>query len=177
MVTIMILVVFASITVPRLFGNQSREFEVFLEHMSDLLMMFAQRDNLSTQAVGIVMDKEREQIYLQLLIPNEEDNSLPPIWTLDKYVRPVAIPEFIGLEGVRFYEDGREIDITDWPLTSPANGQRPDVQVVIESREHSATLQLTPHDVLPKRLGEGTAVDEIRVPIDLDEEGRDRDPW
>ncbi|MCA9295185.1 MAG: prepilin-type N-terminal cleavage/methylation domain-containing protein [Phycisphaerales bacterium] len=177
MVTITILVVFASITVPRLFGNQKREFDVFVEQMSDLLMMFAQRDNLSTQAVGIVMNKDKQQIYLQLLLPNEQDNSLPPTWTFDKYVRPVSIPAFIGIEGVRFYEDGREIDITDWPLTSPANGQRPDVRVTIETRELSTTLQLTPHDVLPKRVGEGTEVDELRVPIDLDKEGRDTDPW
>jgi len=177
-VTIAIIAILAALALPRLAGMQRREFDVFVEKLSDMLMMFAQRDNMSTQSVGLLLHEDSRTLRMQLLMPNEEDNSLEPSWQIDTFVDPIRIPEFISLDELSFYQDGREIDITEWPLTSPADGQRPEITISINSREHEARLRLSPHSPMPQRIDEQTRRRfDPREPIDLDREGLDIDPW
>ncbi|MEM7228101.1 MAG: prepilin-type N-terminal cleavage/methylation domain-containing protein [Planctomycetota bacterium] len=176
-VVVIILALLMGLAIPRLVGNERREFDVYVEYVVDLLVMFAQRDMTSSNSVGIAMDADTGALYLQVQVPNPEEETLPPIWEVDRYVKPIRLPNFIEMDDIRVYQDGREIDITEWPLTSPPNGQRPEVQIEIETNDYNASLVLRPHDVVPRLMGQRPETSDLREPIDLDAEGRDQEEW
>ena len=175
MVVLMILAVFATIAIPRVTGSAKRSFELAVDEVSDLLMMYAQRDRLSERPVGIQYDPTRKWLML-VVLQTEEDNEAR--WVIDRFVNPVKLPPVVDTDAMVIYADQDPIDIINFPLTHQPGERRPALTVMLQGteQEFQAMLQLAPHDLAPRRI-DGDSYDVARQPIDLDATGRAREDW
>lgn len=177
MVVVVILAVLATVAVPRLSGTERRAFDLAVDQVTDLLIMYAQRDRLERRSVGIVYDADRGWLELRVLDVEPGATNEVAQWRADRFVAPVKLPDVIDRDALAVYADGEWVDIRGWPLTHATGEDRPTIEVLLRSREgdHVATLRLAPHDVVPSRMEDGTG--SPRQPIDLDAAGRSREVW
>lgn len=178
-VAVVILAILAAMIVPRFSGTERRRFEAVVDQVADMLIVYAQRDRLTSKPVGIFHDLERHWLTIVLLEDPDTPGTDEYGWRVDPTVTPVKLPEEIT--EVFAYEDYELIDITQWPLTSRSDQRRPVVEMEIGTDTRSATLTLSSHAVTPKvtysyatRRSTG---DDRREPIDLDRGGRNREDW
>ena len=92
-VVIAVVAILATMMVPRLMGQKQRQLQAAADGVSDLLMMFAQREALSDRPVGIWHDAERNWIVLMRLEPVDGDDREPATWQPDHAVKPVKLPD------------------------------------------------------------------------------------
>jgi type II secretory pathway pseudopilin PulG len=175
MVVLIILAVLASIALPRVTGSAKRSFETSVDQLSDLLMMYAQRDRLSERPVGIQYDPTRRWLML-VVMQTEDDNK--GRWVIDRFVNPVKLPELIDADTLIFSADDEPLDIVNFPLTHQPGESRPTITVTVQSEERAfeAMLHLAPHDLAPRRI-DGNDYYVARQGIDLDSVGRAREDW
>jgi hypothetical protein len=175
MVACVILVVITTITVPRLFGNEKREFDLFVDRVADLLTMYAQREQLTTSPVGLRHDLERRELQLVLLSVDPTDPDALNDWIIDRHVTPVRLPESLENDQLYIRADGEAVDITQWPLTCGVGERRPGIELVVEGDTQSAVLVLSAQSVFPRRADQMSG--SLPSPIDLDDMGMDREDW
>ena len=175
-IVVTIIAIMATLTVPRLTGLSRREFALAGDRVSDLLMMYAQRDATMTRPVGIALNPDRQA--LELLIYTENGNGEAD-WFVDRYVDPVLLGGVVDLENLRVFADGESVNIVQYPLTHAPGTERPDIEIVLQSADgtQSTVLLLPPHALVPMRGEAGASVVELRRPVDLDEQGRSREDW
>jgi prepilin-type N-terminal cleavage/methylation domain-containing protein len=173
-VVVLVLAILGTLIVPRLTGNQRREFRLAVDKTGDLLTMFGQRQNLGQKIVGISHNLDDNSIAL---IEIDSDSSGFSGWRYDAYVKPLRLPAFMSEADVEFYVDGDPYDASDWPLSSEPGQQRPSIEIRLRGPDESATLILSPHGVSPLILDDSNSSGMTRQAIDLDGEGRGREDW
>jgi prepilin-type N-terminal cleavage/methylation domain-containing protein len=171
-VVIMIMGVLASIIVPRLSGNQNREFTLLVDRVNDVVLMFAHRVSTSNQAAALRFDPELKQF--ELLTKIEEDGEY--YWGLDPLAEPVRLPSWLEVDSITIFVDGEIADTTQWPVTSTPGETRPLIEVTVDWEDHSALISLPSHAMGPNIWFDGIGTEPL-VPIDLDAQGRGREEW
>jgi prepilin-type N-terminal cleavage/methylation domain-containing protein len=175
-VALIVVAILAGLIVPRLAGNQTRQFRATVDKIADLLTMYGQRQNLSQKIVGIAHDRDENSIALM-----EIDVSNPDLggqWRLDPFVRPVRLPLFMTDTDIEFYIDGDPCDPSEWPLSSEPGQQRPSVEIHMRGPDGAgATLILSSYSVSPTIIDGIHSSGTSRTEVDLDAAGRGREDW
>ncbi len=178
-VVVMLLAILSSMIVPRLIGNEGRANQLAADRVADLLIMFAQREALSSRPAGIWLDADRNWIVLVTLDVDPSRPDEPAEWQQDRSVRPVKLPPTIPPDGVLATMDGQPIDIRQWPIATEPGRPRPWVEIALYPDEGPVmTVVLPPHAIAPYLLNrEGESMIALREPVDLDATGRHREDW
>jgi len=176
-VVVMVIALLATMTVPRLTGNQGREFNLAVEKVGDLLTMYAQRENLSSKVVGIAHNYDRNWLQLQIIDTDNDAPDRAAHWRADFFTPAVKLPAFMQGEDVELYADGDRYDATEWPLANSLGEARPRIDIVLRGPEHSATLTLHPHGVAPVIVNGDQVTGTARAQLDLDNSGLNREDW
>lgn len=174
-VVIVIIGIMGALIVPRLLGNQTREFKLAVEQVGDLLTMYAQRSRLDSKVVGIGFDRYANS--LQLMSVADDDGSGQASWTRDFYVQPVLLPRFMADTDIEFEVDGDRADPADWPISSDPGQPRPMIAITMRGAGEMATLQLLPYAVAPVLSSTYQSSGVMRDQVDLDQTGRNREDW
>jgi type II secretory pathway pseudopilin PulG len=176
LVVVVILVLLATMMVPRLFTNDVRIYRATCEELADMLMMFAQRDALSQQPVGLFYNEDLHQIEVLLYDVDPESYDRTPQWRQDRFIRPLKLPQFVEL--VEVLEDHATIDIRQWPLASRPGQQRPWIEIILGGPDGETTsITMAPHEVSPLVYSHDEQPPLIAVPVDLNAAGRMREDW
>ena len=171
-VVIMIMVVMAAMILPRMTGNQNREFTLAVEKVNDVVLMFAHRVSTSNQPVALRYDPQTKQF--ELLTKKSEDGEY--FWGLDPLAAPVKLPSWLDSDAITIFVDGEIADTTQWPITTTPGETRPLIEVALNWEEHSALISLPSHAMGPNIWFDGVGNDPL-IPIDLDAQGRGREEW
>ncbi len=176
LVVLVLLGFIAAMMVPRMIGNESREFRLVCDQVADLLTMYARRESLSTKPVGLLYDEQRHWLYMMEFDIDEESNLRDAMWQHDSTIRPVRLPDFVTLTDVR--SDGDHVDISQWPLTTRPGQDRPAVTLSLRGPDNDVvTFHLPPYAVAPRRFGDNERSSPFASPIDLNAIGRSRGEW
>ena len=176
LVVAVVMMLLAGLIVPRITGLQGRRNELALEQITDLMTMFAYKESIGDQQVGIWMDPQRDAISLMILDVDPEAPSEPAFWRRDVLVPEVRLPEGVRIAEVlenqlRMNTDG------EWFIKSVPGEDRPMIQVRLEAPGMDTTLTLLPHSHSPYRSEDSGESEGFREAFDLDDAGRTRDVW
>lgn len=174
-VVIMVMAIMATLILPRLFGNDHRQFQNVADQVSDLLMMYAQRESLGTKPVGLWEDTDRRQLTLMTLEVLEDSLETQSGWVIDRTVRPVSLPNDVSILDV--HVDGESVDISEWPLQSPPGQLRPSLAIILEGPNGIITIAMASHSLVPLQIHSEQYGEWMGGPVDLDAAGRDREDW
>jgi|TARA_B100000959_G_scaffold266421_1_gene308827 prepilin-type N-terminal cleavage/methylation domain-containing protein len=174
-VVIMIMGVLASMIIPRLSGNQQREFKLTAEQVNDVVLMFAHRVSTSNQASGLRYNPESKQLELLSKIEDSETKG-HFFWGIDPLAEPITIPQWLGDNPIIISVDGEVTDTSQWPVTTTPGETRPFIEVSLYWDEHEAIISLPSHAMGPSIWFDGIGTEPL-MPIDLDAEGRGREEW
>jgi prepilin-type N-terminal cleavage/methylation domain-containing protein len=176
MVVVVILAVMATLVVPRFTASTRRSFDLAVDQVADLLVVFAQRDNVGSAPVGLQLDPERRRLSVMVLHRLDDDGNTAE-WRTDALVPPVTLLDVLDLDALVVYADGEPVDVRTYPLAQTPGEDRPTIEIALRTHdeEHATMLRLLPHGVAPERL-ESLAF-ASRTPIDLDGAGRSREDW
>jgi prepilin-type N-terminal cleavage/methylation domain-containing protein len=176
-VVIAIVAILAAMTVPRLLTQDRRQLLAAADGVTDLLIMFAQREALSDRPVGIWHDAEHNWIVLMTLDAADGADEAA-VWQRDHAVRPVKLPSIVPAEGVFALADGEPVDISQWPIVTEPGRPRPAVEITLTTDDGvMKTIALPAHAIAPYQSEAGYELVELRSPVDLDAEGRHREDW
>lgn len=175
LVVLMIIAIMAGMMVPRVLGNDSRQFNLTCEELSDLLTMFARREAQGGKPVGLVFDEQRRQLALIVYDIDAESGRFDPQWRQDALVRPVRFPEFVELHEVR--ADGHHVDIARWPVMNRPGQARPSLTISLKGPDGVVSFYLPPHAITPYQSGGSRPTTSFPQPVDLDALGRSRGEW
>ena len=178
MIVVVILGILATLMLPRMTGSQRRRFDLAVDQVADLLLMYAQRGDLGRHPVGLSFDGERDRLMLMALAPIDDSPTSPAEWTIDPLVRPVELPGLVDAEYLAVYADGEPVDIRRWPLTHAKGQDRPTIELYLRTRDQAlhAGLRLAPNAIAPTRITDDYFA-AVRTAIDLDAAGRSREDW
>jgi hypothetical protein len=176
LVVIMIIVLLATMMVPRLLHNDVRVFRATCDEVADLLTMFAQRDSITQQPVGLYYDEDAHRLMVQVYDIDPESMDRRAEWRRDRFIRPVQLPPFVQVLDV--FEDQSPVDIRRWPLTSRPGQERPWIEVVLGGPDDMMrTIVLAPYEIAPYIYGDGEPPPSVATPINLNAAGRMREDW
>lgn len=176
-----ILAIIAVAMIPRLTSMGRRQGDVLAERISDLLTMFAHRESLGVQQVGLWHDSQAGTLSVLVMDVNPDDPDAPPAWRPDRMVEPVLIPDGFAVDEI--IVDGQPEDGADeWMVTSTPAGGRPSLELRLVGDGVDIRLLLPSSGFLPLRVdldesGEPRQETTTRVEVDLDDSGRDHEPW
>jgi hypothetical protein len=176
MVVVVVLTIIMSMAIPRLGNTERRTFDLAADQVADLLMMYAQRDNLSAYPVGLFHDITAGQLLVMVLDGTDDHGD----WAVDRLARPVTLPPVVDQEMLLVYVDGEPVSIREWPLGNTPGQDRPTLEIVMQSvdGEQQITLTLPSYGMSPKRRwSDGTGQLGTRSTVDLDAQGRSREDW
>lgn len=177
MVVIVVMTILASLLLPRMLGGGRREFRRLGEQVEDLLTMFAQREQLQRQPVGLRYDEERHALELVLLERDADADVTTSAWRRDPFVAPVQLSPDVEILDVQ--ADGEPIDIVDFPFSTTSSESRPTLVLVLAGDEGDVTITLPGTAIVPESTwGAGGGVPATRwETTDLDAAGRSREQW
>ena len=179
-IVLLIIAFAAAMIIPRLNSTSRRSFETTVDQLSDLLLMYAQRENLSQRPVGLrrIHDDNRDWLLLEVLEVDPRDPTIET-WRRDRFVQPVKLPSIIDSRFVVIRADGEPVDIEALPLSNTPGETRPHIDITIQTVDQSmsATLSLAPHALAPMRIGVDDDRLQVRTPLDLDQYGLGREDW
>ncbi len=181
MVAVLLVALLATMIVPRMTGMDRRTFELAVDQTADLLMMFAQRDNIGQKSIGLWHDYDgRGRNELCLMVLDDEAGTGESDWRFDPFVKPVKFPEVVDGASLAVYADDEYIDIRELPcrLRHTPGEDRPSLELVLQSVDGGrvATLILPQYAVAPIRAEEADIL-TVRRRHDLDAAGRSREDW
>ena len=171
-VVIIIIGLMASMIVPRLGGTRQREFRLYIDKVSDVMLMFAHRMSTSNKPVAYKFDGMTNTF--KLLIKKEKEGDF--YWDSDPLTPPVKLPAWIDSDDVYIYTDGELTDTSQWPVTAVPGESRPWIETIIFWDNHEVNISLPSHAMGPSVVFDGLG-EQVLVPVDLDAEGRGRDEW
>ncbi|MCE9619397.1 MAG: type II secretion system GspH family protein [Planctomycetes bacterium] len=174
-VVIAILAVVSAAVIPRLRGLSKGQADVAIERLSELLSLFAWRDNAGSQQCAIYMNPDSNAIELWTLEPNPARPADPAEWVPDRYVQPVRMPESVELADV--LADGMRIGGSEWRIVGSPSGNRPRIEMRVIADGLDTSLVLEPGAAMPIRVDNGRIVEDQRTMRDLDARGMSREPW
>lgn len=174
-VVVTLLALVAAMVVPRLTGMARREADVATERLSELLAMFAFRDNAGVQQSAIWMNPDTGCVELWTLEPDVERPMEKPQWVPDRHVQPVRLPAGVELSEVR--ANGQSLSGDEWRIVGAPGGARPRVEMRVTAEGFESVLVLEPGAGVPTRVDNGVVREGARATKDLDRAGMDREPW
>jgi len=171
-VVIIIIGVMSSMIIPRLSGNQQREFNLAVERVNDVVLMFAHRVSTSNQAAALRYDPDKG--LFTLLAKVEEADGY--YWGFDPLAEPVKLPSWLESDAITIFVDGEITDTMQWPVTTTPGESRPLIEVAMHWNDHAALISLPSHAMGPNIWFDGVGTQPLE-PIDLDAQGRGREEW
>jgi len=174
-VVTIILGLVASLVVPRLVGMTKREGDVTAERLSELLSLFALRDNAGSTQSAIWMNPDNGCVELWNMQSNPDRPADPAVWVPDRFVQPVRFPVGVELADVR--TNGEALSGSEWRITGSPSGERPRIEMHLIADQFDCVLILEHGASIPMRIDNGVQREGGRVSIDLDQRGMDREPW
>lgn len=177
-VAVAILAMLITMTVPRLTSHENRVLQLTADRIADLMMVYAQRGQLSGKPAGLWHDVSRNWIVLMVLEVDPAVPQDPALWRPDPAARPVKLPEVIPPAGVFVTANGVPRDITQWPVATSPGEPRETIEInLLDTSGRSTTIILPSHAIAPYRLDDTRPQLIARTPIDLDSQGRAREDW
>ncbi|MBX3354728.1 MAG: type II secretion system protein [Phycisphaeraceae bacterium] len=178
MVVAIILAVIGAMVLPRLVGKSSVTAQLGAEQLASMLGTFAFRASLASQPVALMRDGELGTIEVWILDTDPSRPENPPDWRLDRFSRPLQLPEGVVLSEV--VVNGQRLMPDAWRVVATPGIPRPLMEFVLASEEagDEITVVLEPRATAPffiTRSGRTTAIG--RTAYDLDREGREKEPW
>ena len=173
-VVISILVVVSSVVIPRLRGLSKGKADVAIERLSELLSLFAWRDNAGSQQCAIYMNPDSGAVELWTLEPNPKRPTDPAEWMRDRFVQPVRMPEGVELEVMA---DGMRLNGSEWRIVGSPSGNRVRIEMRVTTDGFDSHLIMEPHAAMPTRVDNGKVIEDQRAAQDLDARGMSREPW
>lgn len=178
LIVLILIVILASLTVPRLLHTEKRKFGLFVDRVGDMLTMYAQRENLSRRPVGLRINEQANTLEMVYLDRNEDTADRPPMWRVDRFVDPINLPPDNIVAALEVRADGQWLDIASFPLVNDPARQRPRIEIHIrDDEQREAVWTLAPHAVTPYRRSDRQYGLPPMTAIDLDAEGRSREEW
>jgi len=172
MVVIIVIGVMASIIVPRFSGTRDRVFNLTVDRVADIVLMFAHRVSTSNQASGFRFNAAAGQFELLAKVEVEGER----YWDLDPLAEPVKLPQWMEQDAIAIYVAGELTDTSQWPITTTPGESRPLLEVTLDWEDRSAVISLPSHGIGPTIWLDGKGIAPL-MPIDLDAEGRGREEW
>ncbi len=181
LVTVMMAMLAVAVLV-RFSGTEGRRFEVAIEQVGDLMLMFAVRSEFAEEPVGIASDPSRNS--LRLMLRRRPDELSDAQWVPDLSVKEIRLPDSVNVTNMEFMLDGDHVDPVQAPLTGIPGQPRPLMQVTVRSEDvrfpQEVVLTLSPTAWRPTLSG-GTGGlqtnDFLRTTEDLDNTGRWQEDW
>lgn len=171
---IAIIAVLAAFIAPRVTTLRQSEARLAVDQIADLMRMWAYRNSVMSQQVGIWHNPESDLIGLMIrdIDPMHPDDG--PVWQEDKLSMPVRMPDSAKVIDVII--DNETQNLGDWFVQSSADGSRPRLEIAIETLNGVTRLLVQPYSNSVVR-SDGLAGGAIRRPVDLDAEGQERVAW
>lgn len=158
--------------IPRLTGNRGREFELTVDRVADVVLMFAHRISTSNKPAGLRYNTDAMQFELLQKYEDEDGR----YWVLDPLAQPVMLPSWLDQDTVTMYVNGELTDTTHWPITTTPGEARPLLEVILRWEDRNVVINLPSHATGPSVWFDGMGVAQL-APVDLDAEGRGREEW
>jgi prepilin-type N-terminal cleavage/methylation domain-containing protein len=174
LVVVTILAVLAAVLVPRLTGIRRSEGKLTADQMEDFLRMWAYRNTIGTQQVGIWMNPDFGYISLAVRDIDPANPQEPPRWREDRLSMPFRLSAEVSITDVLV--DGEAQDPRGWFVQSNPDGTRPRVEIAMDGPMGPTRFILEPYSGTPQRIDDRNRISP-RVPFDLDAEGQERTAW
>ncbi len=171
-IVVAVISIMATLVIPRLGSKQNLEFNLAVERVNDVVLMFAHRVSTSNQPSALRFDSNNNRFEL---LSKFEDNG-NYYWAPDPLAKPVTLPNWLDKNAVAIFVDGELTDTTQWPVTTTPGETRPLIEVAINWDQHSALISLPSHAMGPNIWLDGVGTEPL-IPIDLDAQGRGREEW
>jgi len=172
-----VLAIIGAMIVPRLAGRSAVTVQLAAERVASMLSTYALRSSLAGQPVSLLRDGDTGLIEVWVLDIDPERPDLPPDWRLDRFSKPMLVPEGVTL--TEFRANGERLMPDAWRVVSTPGLPRPRIEMLLTSDEDGSevTVVLEPRGSAPYLIiaGKTDAID--RVPVDLDREGREKEIW
>ena len=173
-VVISILGIVSSFVIPRLRGLSKGKADIACERLSELLSLFAWRDNAGSQQCAVYMNPDSSAIELWTLEPNPNRPTDLADWMRDRFVQPVRMPEGVELEVMA---DGIRLNGSEWRIVGSPSGNRVRIEMKVIAEGFEAQLVLVPGAAMPTRVDNGKVIEDQRAAQDLDARGMSRESW
>jgi len=173
-VVISILAIVSSFVIPRLRGLSKGKADIACERLSELLSLFAWRDNAGSQQCAVYMNPDSSAIELWTLEPNPNRPTDQAEWMPDRFVQPVRMPEGVELEVMA---DGIRLNGSEWRIVGSPSGNRVRIEMKVIAEGFEAQLVLVPGAAMPTRVDNGKVIEDQRAAQDLDARGMSRESW
>ncbi len=170
--------ILAMMMIPRLTNLAHREEEIVLDRLSEALTLFAHRESLGVQPVGLWRDPETGLVCLLVKDVDPASPEDKPEWRPDRLLEPVELPAAVIIEEV--IVDGQSMSgEQEWLISSVPAGGRPSVQLHVVSPTIDVLLSLDEHSLQPRRLDLNKDFEDsvVRETVNLDSAGRERERW
>jgi|LauGreDrversion4_2_1035121.scaffolds.fasta_scaffold90676_3 prepilin-type N-terminal cleavage/methylation domain-containing protein len=174
-VVVVVLAIAAAAIVPRFTGTATQESSNAVDQVAELLRLFAYRQSLGSQQVALWRDGNDGRIHLLVMDADPADPDAPPEWRPDRFAAPIALPA--GLELAEIRKDDQRIDPAEWTIASVPGGERPKVEIRLVGHGIDSTVVLPTASPSVFRVDADKPEPFARDVIDLDQAGRDREPW
>ena len=171
-VVVIVIGIMTAAIIPRLSGNRDREFNLLVDQVADVVLMFAHRSASSNQPSGLRYDPELHRF--ELLSKFKEDEVY--FWDIDPLAVPIRFPDWLEENKIEIFIDGDHADTSQWPITVTPGETRPLIEVALGWDKRYALISLASHSIGPSIWLDGDGVEPL-MPIDLDAQGRGREEW
>jgi prepilin-type N-terminal cleavage/methylation domain-containing protein len=171
-VVVIVIGIMAAAIIPRLSGSRDREFNLLVDQVADVVLMFAHRSSSSNQPSGLRYDPDLHRFELLAKFKEDEGH----YWDIDPLAVPIRFPEWLEENKVEIFIDGELADTSQWPITVTPGESRPLVEVALGWEERYALISLSSHSIGPHIWLDGIGTEPL-MPIDLDAQGRGREEW
>jgi prepilin-type N-terminal cleavage/methylation domain-containing protein len=177
LVVVVLMALIASITLPRLGGNDYRAAMHAADDLADLLALFAQRESIGADNVALAYDPESASVMLLELVGDPNDPANAPYWAFDRYIEPIRLPLGMSVTDVRV--DGRALGAEEWFIPVVPGQGRPAIELRLEAPASGirCTVFLPAYALTAMVIHRDQQGGDMRLPLDLDLLGRDREQW
>ena len=162
--------------VPRMAGISRQKGDIAIESAASVLSAFAFHDSTGGMPIALAYDGDYRQLELQILEPDPNSSTNQPYWRVHPFTQPYTLPDEIEITSIS--SDGEPLNPDDFFITTRSAGDRPAIQMTIESPGQDATITLSPYGLAPivnRRTDKFPIV--VRERSNLDEMGLDREDW
>lgn len=177
LVVSIVLAIIGALIVPRIAGKSAITAQLGAEQMASMLATFAFRSTLADQPVALIRDGDSGAVEVWVLDINPDRPDLPADWRLDRFSKPLRLPDGVSLSDIRI--DGQRLMPDAWRIVATPGVPRPRIEVAITTEEEGdeVIVVLEPRVSSPYFIHAGGTTAVGRVSIDLDREGREKELW
>ena len=175
-IVVAILALLAAMVVPRMSGISRQKGDVAIESAASVLASFAFHDSTGGMPIALSFDGDYRQLELQILEPDPSSGSGRPSWRVHPFTQPFTLPDDVEITSIT--SDGEPLNPDDFFITTRSAGDRPAIEMTIESPGQDAVITLSPYGLAPvvnRRTDKFPIM--VRERSDLDDMGLDREDW